>query len=56
MFPEEELEEIDENNAETSKIFKINYTLNLLPRLGEHFDQDPKTGEYRLVTQEMTLM
>jgi hypothetical protein len=56
VFPEEELQPIDEQNAETSKIYKIEYTLNLLPRLGEHFDLDPKTGIEFLVKQEHTLM
>ena len=47
---------INGNLAETGKIFKINYTLNLLPRLGEHYYQDPKTDEYKMVTPECSLM
>ena len=38
VFPERALKEIDENggDVDNSKVFKISYTVNLLPSIAEH--------------------
>ena len=47
----------DENEViDSSKVYKVTYTLNTLPQLGEYVQRDPLTGEKTFVNEDVSLM
>jgi hypothetical protein len=51
VFPEKEFKAIDvedSKNVDTSKVYKLQYTLNLLPGMAEHRDVDFTTDKESL--------
>lgn len=47
----------DENEViDSSKVYKVNYTLNTLPQLGEYVIRDPIAGEKSFVNEDISLM
>ena len=58
MFPEPEfdlIEEQEDSKSETSKVFKIKYSLNLLPAIGYYIKNDPKNGKI-VCNEDVNLM
>ena len=58
IFWEQSFEAIDDESTEfdSSKIYKVSYTLNSLPQLSEYVVRDRASGEQTLMNQGVSLM
>ena len=58
IFWEQSFEAIDDESTEfdSSKIYKVSYTLNSLPQLSEYVIRDRASGEQTLKNQGVSLM
>jgi hypothetical protein len=55
IFYEERFKDI-RDDEDSSKVFKVNYAINLLPQLGTHNQICPDTGKVELIIPEQDLM
>ena len=44
------------DNEDSSKVFKVNYSINLLPQIGIHNEVCPETKMCELVVPELQMM
>lgn len=61
IFVEDRFEIIDEDvvaveKVDSSKVYKISYQINVLPKLSEYITENPETGEITFVNEDVSLM
>ena len=46
----------DDLVQDTSRVFKIKYSINTLSQLGEYVENDPETGDRTIVNEETSIL
>ena len=59
VFHEPEFKSIDEQpqkSVDSSKVYKIKYSINILPSIGKYIRNDPETGAKEVVNPDLNFM